>query len=107
MSRRVVLRPEVPGDLDAISRYLEQSDGAVADRFITSVFSALDDLAVMPGKGSPKHFTRPSLADTRSWAVPGFPNHLIYYQPKPEAVVILAVIHGARNVPAVLAGRNP
>jgi len=107
MSRRVVLRPEVPDDMQAIVTWLEQSSIQVADRFVASTFAAFDDLAGMPGKGSPKHFRRSGLTGIRSWAVPGFPKYLIYYQTHPDAIVILAVLHGARDVRRILKGRLP
>ncbi len=106
MSRRVILRPEVPDDLHSIVAYLEQRSVAAADRFVEAVFATWNDLAAHPGKGSPKHFPRTGLTGVRSWPVPGFPNHLVYYQTHPDAVIILAVVHGARNVPAILKGRR-
>jgi toxin ParE1/3/4 len=105
MKRPVILRPDVPDDLRGIMVYLEQSSLPVADRFIEAAFNAFDDLAEWPGKGSPKQFRYRLLRGIRSWAVPGFPNHLIYYQTADDAIIILAVIHGARNVEAVLRER--
>ena len=105
--RRVVLRPEVPDDLRAVVEYLERDSVEAADRFIENAFAAFHRIRDMPGVGSPKTFRRTGLKDVRSWAVPGFPNHLIYYQARPDAVVVLAVIHGARNVRAALRGRTP
>jgi toxin ParE1/3/4 len=105
MNRRIVLRPEVPGDLDEIAAYLEHTSIAVADRFIKAAFEAFDDLAAMPGKGSLKWFRRRQLREIRSWAVEGFPNHLVYYRAAKEAIVILAVVHGARNIPSLLKNR--
>ena len=52
--RRVVLRRDVPDDLHAIVSYLDQHSIAASDRFIDEIFAAIDDLARMPGKGSPK-----------------------------------------------------
>jgi plasmid stabilization system protein ParE len=107
MTRRIVLRPKVPDDLHSIVTWLEQHSVAVADRFVGSAFAAFDDLAAMPGKGSPKTYPRSQIVGVRSWPVPGFPNHLIYYQTRPDAIIVLAVLHGARNVRAVLKDRVP
>jgi len=107
MIRRVILRPQVPDDLHSIVSGLEKSSVSIADRFVEAVFAAFDDLAEMPGKGSPKHFRLPRLAGLRSWWVPGFPKHLIYYRATDEAIIIYAVIHGARDVRAVLKDRAP
>jgi plasmid stabilization system protein ParE len=98
---------QVPDDLHSILTWLERHSETVADRFVASAFTAFDDLAGMPGKGSPKTYPRSRIVGVRSWPVPGFPNHLIYYQTKPDAVIVLAVLHGARNVRAILKDRVP
>src|SRR5438067_12719 len=105
MPRRIILRAPVPDDLHGIVKYLEQSSVEIANRFVDSVFAAFDDLAIMPGKGSPKRFRIARLSGVRSWAVPGFRNHLIFYHSTDEAIIVLAVLHGARNVREVLRGR--
>jgi toxin ParE1/3/4 len=107
MNRKVVLRPQIPDDLHAITEYLDRSSTVVADRFFTSAFAAFDDIAAQPGMGSPKHFNRANLGGIRSWAIRGFPNHLIYYRVHAEAVIILAVLHGARDIGSILNDRNP
>ncbi len=94
MSRKIVLRRGVPDDLHDVVAYLERTSLAVADRFIEAAFRAFDQLAEMPGIGSPKQFGKTGPKGVRSWAVPGFPNHLIYYQVHAEAVIVLAVLHG-------------
>jgi plasmid stabilization system protein ParE len=105
MPRRVILRPQVPDDLDAILTYLEQHSIEVADRFIGAVSATFEDLALMPGKGSPKQLRLSRLVGVRSWAVTGFASYLIFYQTTAEAIVILGVIHGARNVRELLRQR--
>lgn len=106
MKRRVVLRPAVPSDIESIVAYLDKHSVAAADRFVAAVFAALDDLAAMPGKGSPKHFRSKRLSGVRSWAVPGFKNHLILYRPVADGIDVLAVTHGARRLRALLLGRT-
>ena len=46
-----------------------------------------------------------SLAGVRSWVVPGFENYVIFYLPTPDEVRILAVLHGARDLPGAMKGR--
>lgn len=105
MSRRVLLRPDVPSDIEAIISYLEVRSPAAADRFVENVFAAFEDLAVMPGKGSPKQLRSTRLAGVRSWSVPGFRNHLILYRELSEAIEILAVTHGSRRLRSLLLQR--
>lgn len=55
MSRKVVLRAAVPGDLHATVEYLDRNNTPAADRFVESVFATFDEVAAQPGIGSPKH----------------------------------------------------
>lgn len=105
MSPRVVLRAQVPDDVESIVNYLEKYSGAAADRFVVAVFAAFDDLAAMPGKGSLKQFRNPRLRGIRSWFVPGFRKHLIFYRPIPNGIEVLAVIHGSRRIRDLLMRR--
>jgi plasmid stabilization system protein ParE len=41
----------------------------------------------------------------RTWAVPGFENYLIFYLPTTTEVQILALLHGARDLPSALETR--
>lgn len=102
MSRRVLLPPDVPNDLHEIVAYLDSCSFATSDRFVQSVSSAFDDLAEVPGKGSPKQFRSRLLNGVRSWSVPGFRNILILYRVIPDAIDILAVTHGSRNLRRLL-----
>ena len=91
-------RPGVDDDVYELARYLIEQNEEVARRFVDAVQTTLKDLAKMPGMGSPKDFSDPSLAGVRSWRVKGFPNHLIYYIRRDEGIDVLAVMHGSRNV---------
>jgi toxin ParE1/3/4 len=58
----------------------------------------------MPGIGSPQSFENPMLAGVRRWPVEGFENYLIFYRTDDEHVEIIRVLHGARDIEAVLQG---
>jgi toxin ParE1/3/4 len=103
--RRIILRREIPSDLEEIVTYLDAHSTSAGDRFLDAAFTAFDDLAERPGKGSPKRFRNPRFRDIRSWWVPGFRKYLIFYQPSDEAIVILGVVHGTRDVRALLRKR--
>jgi plasmid stabilization system protein ParE len=105
MALRVILRPEIPDDLHQIVRYLETHNLSAADRFVEAVFAAFDDLAQMPGKGSPKRMRIRRPEGIRSWWVPGFRKYLIFYHFTEDALVVRAVQHGSRNVRALLRKR--
>src|SRR5439155_20311647 len=102
MSRGVVLRAEVPSDIHSIIAFLEQDNLRIAEKFRVAVFAALEDLADMPGKGSPKHFRSKQLRDVRTWWIPGFRKFLILYKPVADGVDVLAIVHGARRLSKLL-----
>jgi toxin ParE1/3/4 len=103
---RVVLRFAVPADiLEAVSYFAGANSLDAAERFPRAVEETLEFLAENPGAGSPKRFRRKALAGLRTWPVRGFPNHLIFYRQRPDAIVVSAVLHGARNIPKVLRDR--
>jgi toxin ParE1/3/4 len=98
-------RPGVDDDIYDLAAYLIDRSEDAARRFVDAFQITLKDLAAAPGKGSPKQFDDPALMHVRSWAVDGFPNHLIYYFRLPDGIDVLAVMHGARDVESELSGR--
>ena len=108
MTLRIILRPHVPGDMHEIVARLERSSNAIADRFVVR-FRRVGRSRRNAGDGESQTIAlaAPRLAGLRSWAVPGFPRHLIYYTTTDEAIIVYAGIHGARNVRAVLKDRQP
>jgi plasmid stabilization system protein ParE len=100
------MRADVPDDLQSIVSFLDEHSEFAGDRFIASVFPAMEDLAAMPGKGSPKHFRSKRLEGVRSWSVPKFRKFLILYRPITDGIEVLAVAHGSRDLRKVLLGRT-
>lgn len=67
-------------------------------RFIPASIETIHGLAEFPGKGSPKEARAKHLKGLRSFAVKGFPNHLIFYRVDPGDILsVLGVIYGGRN----------
>ena len=56
----------------------------------------------MPGMGEQRESTNPRLDGLRVWRIDGFPNHLIFYRPIEGGIEIIRVLHGARDIDAVL-----
>jgi len=100
------MRRDVPYDLHNIVRYLELHSTSAADRFVEEIFPALDALAEMPGKGSPKHFSNPKLEGIRSWSLPRFRNFVILYRVITDGIEVLAVTHGSRDLAPLLLTRT-
>ncbi len=78
--------------------YEEQSGQALAKRWEKAVTAAVLKIAGRPRAGSICHFPDAELSDMRRVPVAGFPKHLIFYQLRGTEVLILRVLHGARDL---------
>jgi plasmid stabilization system protein ParE len=65
-------------DVIELADHMSRDSLPSAVRFFDNVETTLAGLLEMPGKGSPKHFTQPSLREVRSWPIDGSPKHLIF-----------------------------
>jgi toxin ParE1/3/4 len=74
----------------------EQPDAA--RRFVTACEDAIVKLAAMPGMGAVRESSDPQLSGLRQWPIKGFRNFLIVYRSLQDGIVVVRVIHGARDV---------
>ena len=78
--------------------YLAEEAGLeVADRFLAHAEASFNDLAQQPRMGAPLTLKHPALANIRKWRVKGFDNHLVFYEPRPDGVSIVRVLHAASD----------
>jgi antitoxin ParD1/3/4/toxin ParE1/3/4 len=88
-------------DLLEIWHYIQERSGnRAADRVFDKLHDAMKKLATMPGMGQIR-------TDLSSEELPTWPvySYLIVYQPSSKPIGIVRVIHGARDVEAVLRRR--
>jgi toxin ParE1/3/4 len=71
-------------------------------RFIEAAEKAFLRLLDLPDIGRRRQFRHPDLAGVRSWPVPGFEKHLIFYRLAPQGIQVLRVLHSARDLDAIL-----
>lgn len=80
-------------DLIEIGNWLSgQAGAAIAARFIDRIIAAIETLSLMPER----HRLRPELGD--KLRVLGFRRYLIFYVVEEGAVVVVRVLHSARDV---------
>lgn len=82
-------------DIVEIAAYLGREDPAIADRFYDSYEDTLKSLRRTPKLGSTR--TSENYGKVRMWYVRDFERILILYKERPDEVVILRVIHSARD----------
>ncbi len=96
MSLAVRRTNRADADLDAIWLYIAATNIGAAERLIRAIEAAEDRLGLYPELGQ----ARPDLAPgLRHWPVGSF---LILYRVDPDAVTIVRVLHGARDLPTAL-----
>lgn len=98
--RRFTLASEAEYDIDAIADYLAEQNIELGRRFYHAVRSTLQGLAESPGEGRLREFETRDLAGVRSWPIAGFKNHLAFYIPTDDGVLVLRVMHAARDIDA-------
>jgi toxin ParE1/3/4 len=102
VSRRVVVRPLAKDDIDEQARHIALDSVSAALRFLDAAESAIDGLGAMSEIGRRRSFLHPALTDVRSWPVPGFEKHVIFYRCSEGVVDVLRVLHAARDLERIL-----
>lgn len=100
---RVFQRVSARRDLVEHYLYLAENAGLeIADRFLVCAEESFTDLARQPNMGSPVPLRAPTLAGMRKWQVRDFKKYLIFYQPHPDGVSVVRVLHSAQDWWALL-----
>lgn len=93
------LTPQADADLEELWNYVAGNSGEpAADRLEDELHAAMHRLTHMPGIGH----LRPDLADEPLRFFPVY-KLLIIYRPETRPLQIIRVLHGARDVAAILA----
>jgi toxin ParE1/3/4 len=101
---RYVLSKEAIDDLELIWAYIAQDNPEAADRVIEAAYQTCRTLADHPELGRLRHFSQNVLTGLRSFVVTDFPNYVIFYRVQENAVQIVRVLHGARDIEKLFDG---
>lgn len=90
-------------DIEEITLYLALAlDNPAAEAMFREALDATYELlSTMPDMGSVKDFHDPRFSLLRMFPVKKFENHLIFYQSMKEELLIVRVLHGARDLAAL------
>ena len=94
---RIVHGQAVFEELVNLSYYIAQENEAAAQHFLAACDETFKFLANNKKIGAARTFQNSALKDMRMWRVRGFEKYLVFYQPLPDGVKILHVVHSARN----------
>src|SRR5687768_13105391 len=103
MSFRLKLRERADLDIEEIALSIAQKNLAASKRFYEAVWDAFEKLGAMPGMGAAREVENARLEGLRCWPIKSFENYLIFYIPIERGIDVVRVLHGARDVGAILA----
>jgi len=99
MRRQLVFSDAAIADiLEQADWYAVQSGQSLARRWEKAVGAAISQLVSRPAKGAPCIFRSPALHDVRRTTISGFPKHLLFHRFDNKEVLVLRVVHGARDL---------
>ena len=105
-ARRLVQRPRARRDILAIVGYIAERNPTAARALLAAFRQALTSLRAHPEAGrryAPEHA---AFAGVRALPIPGFPDYLIFSRYDGATVEVIRVIHGARDILAILDRKN-
>ena len=99
MRRRIVITEAAAADiLEQADWYQAQSDQKLAQRWQTAVTTTVLQIVEAPLTGASCKFNSKELAGIRRKSIDGFRKHLIFYRVQDRTLLVLWVIHGARDL---------
>jgi toxin ParE1/3/4 len=104
MPLEVSVGSEADADIDGIFLYLASYSESAAVRFLSNASETFQFLAENPLVGRIRERPEADLVDVRQWAVRDFRNYLIFYQLRDEVLLVLRVVHGARDLTGLRLG---
>lgn len=97
--RRINISDAAVADiLEQADWYESKADYKLAERWENAVTAAMLRIAKAPGSGQLCFFRNSELRDVRRTFVTGFPKHLIFYRFTEEELLVLRIVHGARDL---------
>ena len=100
--RLVVSDAAVADIVEQADWYAAQSGEALAQRWETAVTAAVFRVLRRPGSGALCRFRSVELSGVRRTAISGFSKHLLFYRFEEGELLILRVVHGARDLERLL-----
>jgi len=102
MANNIGIRPRARLDVVEMAAYIGNDNVTAANRFLDACQATFEFLLESPQLGARYPTKNPRLVDLRVFRVKGFPNHLAFYLERQNGIEIVRVVHGARDLDAVL-----
>ncbi len=103
MSARYLIHSKADSDLENQAYYLPTAGNPETGHgFLVAAHQTFALLATHPNLGWHSRLKRHGLSSLRVFRVSGFETMLVLYHPRPDGVEVLRVLHGSRNLQALL-----
>jgi toxin ParE1/3/4 len=101
---KVLYRQAASDDVTRQFRYylVDQNLPEVAVRFRDALRHTMESLCQHPLVGSRYRSSAPQLQDLRSWPIAGFEAIRIYYRVESDAIDVIRILHGKRDLKRIL-----
>lgn len=100
--RRIDVSRAARADLREIWSYIGQDSSRSARRFLLAAEKLALKLAEFPELGARFEIDHPELEGMRVFPIPRFKKYLMFYRNREDEIEVVRVIHGARDLPAIL-----
>lgn len=90
-----MLSPLAEDDLEEIWLYIAEDNEGAADGMIRKIFKAIDLLTKNPMMGRAREELLPGIRSL------GAPPYIVFYRAAPDAIEIVRILHGARDIDSV------
>ena len=100
MPHELLRRRQFLEDYREIVVSIGDKDASAANRFCDAVEAALAIFIVHPEIGPKAGF--PKAPDARFWPLRGFRNYLLFYRVAGNSIIVLRLLHAARNLPPLV-----
>lgn len=98
-----LVHPKADADLEDQAYYLAvEASPEVGHRFLVAAHETFALLATQPQMGWHSRLKHPALESLRVFRVSGFERMLVLYRPRQDGIEIVRVLHGSRNLQALL-----
>ena len=101
-AKPVVPRERANRDVDdAIACYLKEQAGQAAPGFVQALEDAYAFLSRNPGAGASRYAYELDIPELQTWPLRRFP-YLIFYLEQADHIDVWRVLHGRRDIPALM-----
>lgn len=102
MTLPVQMKPRADADLEEIGAHIAAENLDAAMRFLDAAEETIASLGAHPKRGARVRSEHPLLQSIRWAPVKGFDAYMVFYRAEDEQVLVIRVLHGARDLPGVL-----